>query len=191
MESNVFDAVSYFYLFPPSPIPRPLSPVPCPPPKKNDSKGVYQMESNVFDVVSLTSTCSHCTPSLVPCPRPPVPPKKINPKGLYPMELTLKVEVHISKCCPKWVKSRPKWSFDPWIPIRRLLKQCIQGYSTIPNGCEKEQHLATSPSNHVIPSSSSPYHSPWFATHFQPEGLSCRGFCLNPFGLCQYCFVFK
>ena len=222
--------VSYLYLFPLSPVPCPLSPVPFPP-LKNVTLKVCIQWSRMYSMSCLTSTCSHRPRSLVPCPLSPpkkkmtlkvciewspmcsmscllpllvptvprswslVPgplsPKKINPKGLYPMELTLKVEVHISKCCPKWVKSRPKWSFDPWIPIWRLLKQCIQGYSTIPNGCEKEQHLATSPSNHVIPSSSSPYHSPWFATHFQPEDLSCRGFCLNPFGLCKYCFVFK
>ena len=57
------------------------------------------MESNVFDVVSVTSSSSHCPLSLVPCP-----PLKSNPKGVHLMELTLKVELHIPECRPKWSK---------------------------------------------------------------------------------------
>ena len=39
-------------------------------------------------------------------------------------------------------------------------------YYVIPNGCEKEQQLSTSPSNHVIALGSSLYRFPWFRQHF-------------------------
>ena len=55
------------------------------------------MECNVFDVASLTYSSSHG-------PLSPVPALKINPKGVYPMEVTLKVDLHIPECRPKWSK---------------------------------------------------------------------------------------
>ena len=74
---------------------------------------------------------------------------------------------------------------SPWIHIRQILKQCIWGYHTIPNGCEKQLHLSTSPSNHVIAWSNSPYCFPWFGQHVPPYDLSCKGFCMNLLSLCS------
>ena len=54
-----------------------------------------------------------------------------------------------------------------------------------PIGCEKQQHLSTSPSNHVIALSSSPYRFPWFGQHFRPYDLSCKGFCMTS-PVCMY-----
>ena len=71
------------------------------------------------------------------------------------------------------------------IHIQRILKQCTWGFYTIPNGCAKQQHLSTSPSNHTIASSSSPHCFPWFGQHFPPYDLSCKGFCMNFLSLCS------
>ena len=90
-------------------VPCPQSPVHCPPLKINP-KGVYPMESNVFDVVSLTSSSSHC-------PLSPVPPKRLTLKVCIQW-LTLKVELHIPEC-------RPKWSFDPFLLLNRLFVESL------------------------------------------------------------------
>ena len=56
-------------------------------------------------------------------------------------------------------------------------------YYIIPNGCEKQQQLSTSPSNHVIALGSSLYRVPWFRQHFSTYDLSSKGFCINLLGL--------
>ena len=56
-------------------------------------------------------------------------------------------------------------------------------HDVIPNGCEKQQQLSTSPSNHVIALGSSLYRFPCFRQHFSTYyDLSSKGFYINPLG---------
>ena len=84
MDSNVFDAVSYLYSFPLSPVPCPLSPVPYPPLK-------------VF--VQWIPMCS--MPCLLPILVPTVP-GPWSPVPCPPKKLTLKVVSTGAQCvrCP-------------------------------------------------------------------------------------------
>ena len=63
-----------------------------------------------------------------------------------------------------------------WIHIGQILKQCIRGCYTITKCIEQQQHLSTSPSNHVIAFRG-------LGNMLHQEGLSCKGFCKNMLGL--------